>query len=163
MYPIDGVDLEMPYRNSYGDVESESYREYFIYEDGAFLSTYEAKQQFLSDYVSNIASVARNLFLVYPVPETAINIFQRNFQFCDDYKCYMQRDGIPLYLDDDHLSDSGAQMIIKQIQNSYQWMIDKVLTEERLKFETKWNFFNNIRTGVAISVILLLLILLSLR
>jgi uncharacterized membrane protein len=40
---------------------------------------------------------------------------------------------------------------------------DKMLADERLKFEKKWNFFNNIRTGVAISVSLLLLILLSLR
>ena len=40
---------------------------------------------------------------------------------------------------------------------------DKTLADERLKFETKWNFFNNIRTGIAISVSLLLLILLSLR
>ena len=40
---------------------------------------------------------------------------------------------------------------------------DKMLADERLKFETKWNFYNNIRTVVAISVSLLLLILLSLR
>ena len=42
-------------------------------------------------------------------------------------------------------------------------LTDKVLTEERSKFEIKWNVFNNVRTGVAISVMLLLLILLSLR
>ena len=40
---------------------------------------------------------------------------------------------------------------------------DETLTDERLNFETKWNFFNNIRTGIAISASLLLLILLSLR
>ena len=40
---------------------------------------------------------------------------------------------------------------------------DKMLADERLKFEKKWNFFNNIRTGISISVSLLLLILLSLR
>ena len=40
---------------------------------------------------------------------------------------------------------------------------EKMLADERLKFETKWNFFNNIRTGIAISVSLLLLIMLSLR
>jgi len=40
---------------------------------------------------------------------------------------------------------------------------DEALADERLKFETKWNFFNNIRTGIAISVSLLLLIILSLR
>ena len=40
---------------------------------------------------------------------------------------------------------------------------DKMLADERSKFEIKWNFFNKIRTGFAISVSLLLLILLSLR
>ena len=42
-------------------------------------------------------------------------------------------------------------------------MNHKTLAYERLKFEIKWNFFNNIRTVIAISVSLLLLILLSLR
>jgi hypothetical protein len=32
-----------------------------------------------------------------------------------------------------------------------------------LKFEAKWNFFNYIRTGIALSVSFLLLIILSLR
>ena len=40
---------------------------------------------------------------------------------------------------------------------------DKSLTEERVKFETKWNYFNNIRTVIAISVSILLLTLLALR
>ena len=40
---------------------------------------------------------------------------------------------------------------------------DKTLADARLKFETKWNFFNNIRTGIAISVSGLLLILLTIR
>ena len=39
---------------------------------------------------------------------------------------------------------------------------DKILADERLKFETKWNFFNKIRTGIAISVSLLMLIQLGL-
>ena len=40
---------------------------------------------------------------------------------------------------------------------------EEVITEERVKFERKWNYFNNIRTSISISVSLLLLILLSLR
>jgi len=40
---------------------------------------------------------------------------------------------------------------------------DQTLSEERLKFETKWNHFNNIRTGIAFSVSLSLLILLTIR
>ena len=40
---------------------------------------------------------------------------------------------------------------------------DKTLGDERLKFETKWNFFNKMRTGIAISVSLLMLVQLGLR
>ena len=39
----------------------------------------------------------------------------------------------------------------------------QTLADERLKFEAKWNFFNYIRTGIALSVSFLLLIILSLR
>ena len=40
---------------------------------------------------------------------------------------------------------------------------DEALADQRLKFETKWNFFNYIRTSIAISVSVLLLILLAIR
>ena len=40
---------------------------------------------------------------------------------------------------------------------------DKMLADERLKFETKWNFYNNIRTVFAIFVSLYMLILLGVR
>ena len=39
---------------------------------------------------------------------------------------------------------------------------DKTLAYERKNFEAKWNFFNKIRTGIAISVSILMLIQLSL-
>ena len=39
----------------------------------------------------------------------------------------------------------------------------ETIKDERVKFERKWNFFNNIRTSISISVTLLLLIMLSLR
>ena len=40
---------------------------------------------------------------------------------------------------------------------------DEAVKDERVKFERKWNYFNNIRTSISILVSLLLLILLSLR
>ena len=40
---------------------------------------------------------------------------------------------------------------------------DETLANERLKFETRWNYFNYIRTSIAISVSVLLLILLTIR
>ena len=39
----------------------------------------------------------------------------------------------------------------------------QTLREERLKFETKWNLFNNIRTGIAFSVSLILLLIMTVR
>ena len=40
---------------------------------------------------------------------------------------------------------------------------DEAIKDERVKFERKWNVFNNIRTSISVSATLLLLILLSLR
>ena len=40
---------------------------------------------------------------------------------------------------------------------------DETLANERLKFETRWIFFNYIRTSIAISVSVLMLILLTIR
>ena len=66
----------------------------------------------------------------------------------------------------------GVQGITIAIHIPLNNQIQKVLTEdlndeaikdERVKFERKWNYFNNIRTSISILVSLLLLILLSLR
>ena len=40
---------------------------------------------------------------------------------------------------------------------------DKDLGEERRKFQKKWNFFNNIRTSVAFSVCVTLILILTMR
>lgn len=37
------------------------------------------------------------------------------------------------------------------------------LKEERLNFENKWNYFNNIRTGIAFAVSLILLLIVTMR
>jgi len=37
----------------------------------------------------------------------------------------------------------------------------KTLSDERKVFETKWNYFNNIRTGIALFVILIFLLILT--
>ena len=42
-------------------------------------------------------------------------------------------------------------------------MTDKILGEERRKFQKKWNFFNNIRTSVAFSVCVTLILILTMR
>ena len=42
-------------------------------------------------------------------------------------------------------------------------MTDKDLGKERRKFQKKWNFFNNIRTSVAFSVCVTLILILTMR
>ena len=54
------------------------------------------------------------------------------------------------------LNNQIQKVLIKELN-------DKKITDERVKFERKWNFFNNIRTSISISVTLILLIILSLR
>jgi len=156
----------MPYRNSFGDLENQSYRENFVFENGEFLTSAEAKSQLIINYVESLANASNTLFLVHPVPETAINIFKRNSKYwnnnnqildeiytdandyvvrngfvneslerlkseniihiypsellCDEFKCYMQINGVPYYLDDDHLSDIGALLIVEKINETYQ-------------------------------------------
>lgn len=166
MYPIDEIELDMPFQNSFGDIESETYREYFVYENGNFNTSAASKKLLLENYVTSIASASRTLFLVHPVPETAIDIFDRNRRywmyngeilsdlfinesdyesrnefvlnlfdslttenivhirpqnlFCEESKCFLQRHGTPLYLDDDHLGDNGARLIVNEIFSSVQ-------------------------------------------
>lgn len=166
MYPIDEIELDMPFRNSFGDIENETYREYFVYENGNFNTSSASKKRLLEDYITSLANVSRTLFLVHPVPETAINISNRNLRywesnreilseifiderdyisrnvfvvslfesliadnivhirphnlFCEEAKCFLQRNGVPLYLDDNHLSDNGARLIVDEIFKSAQ-------------------------------------------
>lgn len=54
------------------------------------------------------------------------------------------------------LNNQVQKVLIEELNN-------EAIKEERLKFERKWNFFNNIRTSISILVTLLLLIILSLR
>ena len=67
------------------------------------------------------------------------------------------------------LSVQGITIIIHiPLNNHIQKVVieelsDEAIAEERVKFERKWNYFNNIRTSNSISVSLLLLILLSMR
>ena len=63
----------------------------------------------------------------------------------------------------------GITIVIHVPLNNYiqkvviEELNDEAIKDERVKFEKKWNFFNNIRTSISISVTLLLLIILSLR
>ena len=52
----------------------------------------------------------------------------------------------------------------KHIQNmNIDKMTDTTLDEERRKFEKKWNYYNNIRTGIAFSVSTILILIITTR
>ncbi len=52
----------------------------------------------------------------------------------------------------------------KHIQNIDIDITDsQTLSDERKNFDTKWNFFNNIRTGIALFLIFIFLLILTLR
>jgi peptidoglycan/LPS O-acetylase OafA/YrhL len=164
LFPLDGYDVTMPYKNSLGHLENESYREYGVYDQGAIHYDPKTKEKFLEIFIKKLAAASKTLFLVYPVPEMAgdiarANILYRNKTgeilqeiaipysdyesrnafvisvfdkldvshikrikpseiFCNSFSqghCMAQYDSVPFYLDDDHLSDIGAQMIIDEI------------------------------------------------
>ena len=157
LFPIPGAIEEMPYRNSEGSAEREEYREYEVWADGAFHVDADSKRRELTRFVTDVAGVARHLFLIDPVPESAIDIalenaiaFRRNGTIVRDIsfpradyerrnafvlsvfgaltvpnitrvateplfcglraidRCYVQLDTVPLYYDDDHLSQEGV-------------------------------------------------------
>ena len=52
----------------------------------------------------------------------------------------------------------------KHIQNIDIDITDsQTLSDERKNFETKWNYYNNIRTGIAVFVVLIFLLILTMR
>lgn len=163
MYPVEGYNLDMPYKNSEGFEEVEDYREYDVFVNRTLRRDAASKATVLERYITNIASAAKRVFLIYPVPETGINVAKLNVAhwektgnilqeimmpvedydnrnafvnkvfntiaisnvikvrtrdiFCTHQKrCIVQQGGIAWYLDDDHLSDLGAENLLADIE-----------------------------------------------
>ena len=74
-------------------------------------SDYELRNQFILGVMKDYESrKIGKLQVVYP-----------SSQLCSTYleaRCVAQVDGIPLYLDDDHLSDNGARLVVKAFEFS---------------------------------------------
>jgi len=85
LFPMDGSTIEMPYRNSFGDVEREKYREYHVLKDGEFYSDASTKKDALTKFVTKMSEVSRPLVLVFPIPETAIDIEANNRLHFQEY------------------------------------------------------------------------------
>lgn len=164
LYPIEGVKLDMPYRGSEGGVENEGYREFDVYKNGRFFRDKESKTQAVETFIRKIAVSSARVFLIYPVPETAIDVSKKNWKYWNAHnevlsridipyteytdrnafingifdrmkisnlikiktdmlfcnrtvvgRCDVQVDGIPLYFDNDHLSDEGAKLVVDAV------------------------------------------------
>jgi peptidoglycan/LPS O-acetylase OafA/YrhL len=80
LYPIDGLITQMPYVNSEGGVERESYREYAVNENGVLSFAEQAKEKALSNFIGDMLSTKSKLVLVYPIPEVAWDIASLNWR-----------------------------------------------------------------------------------
>jgi len=72
-------------------------------------SDYESRNQFVLRIFEDLElRGVEKLQVVYP-----------SNQLCNSYleaRCVAQVDGLPLYLDDDHLSDDGARLVIQEVE-----------------------------------------------
>jgi hypothetical protein len=107
VYPIPEAGWNVPrYITSY----------YLFYPDNVFsLSTGSTSYQVFQDCNKN-AYQALDRIGNYP---NLIRIYPENI-FCNEdlqHRCIVQKDGDILYRDDDHLSDAGAMLVIKDIMS----------------------------------------------
>lgn len=111
LYPIPGYIEDMPYRSQAGTVENEEYREYFVQEDNQYTVNVDSKTRALTSYIRHLARAAPQLILIYPIPETTIDIeaanrahFQRNRETLTNimtpYSDYTYRNKLVLQLFD---------------------------------------------------------------
>jgi len=95
LYPVDGTGIVMPYENSEGPIEREPYRETFVYENGSFQTNSTSKADSLTNYINSLAAVSSSLNLIYPVPETAINILYRNSRHWSETGAFLEDLSMP--------------------------------------------------------------------
>ena len=79
LYPIEGVVEDLTFRNADGYVETDiTYREYDVWTGNRFRRDAETKTLYMGRFLDMIASAARQVYLIYPIPETAIDIEKAN-------------------------------------------------------------------------------------
>jgi len=84
-FPLEGYIEKMPYEDSEGNVEQDAkYREYDVLVDGKLRRDFLSKEWALKEFLNNIYSNVNHLYLVYPIPETGIDIYRRNFRYYEE-------------------------------------------------------------------------------
>jgi peptidoglycan/LPS O-acetylase OafA/YrhL len=95
LYPIKKMITDMPYKNSEGGVEKESYREYAVNHDGVADFSAEAKSDSLKSFIDGFLSTGVRVFFVYPIPEIGWNVADANWRHFQDKKDVLASVSIP--------------------------------------------------------------------
>jgi peptidoglycan/LPS O-acetylase OafA/YrhL len=95
LYPIKGVIDQMPYQNSEGGREFESYREYAVIKDGKLDFSSKTKSEAVEELVEGFLATNQRIFFIYPVPEIAWNIAKKNFNYYKRYRTTLGEISIP--------------------------------------------------------------------
>jgi peptidoglycan/LPS O-acetylase OafA/YrhL len=166
LYPVPGEIDTLLFDNGEQGVETGDVpRTNYTLIDGKPSTLAEGKKQAITTFLDQVLATDKQVFLVYPAPESGWNVPRLNFHhlvvtdklvgtistsfdvykkrnrfvdtvldgvpdrtnlvrvkpadlLCNTFvpgRCVVQTDGIPLYFDDDHLSNAGARIVIGQI------------------------------------------------
>ena len=95
LYPIKGVIDQMPYQNSEGGREFESYREYAVIRDGKLDFSSRTKSEAVEELIKGFLATNQRIFLIYPVPEIAWNIAKKNWTYYKQQNAILSEISIP--------------------------------------------------------------------
>jgi hypothetical protein len=95
MFPVDNHINEMPYRNSEGGIEIESYRQYISVINGKMSFTADNKKKALTNFIDNLLISTNRLYLIYPVPEIGFDIARKNIYHYNKFNFPLQEISIP--------------------------------------------------------------------
>ena len=80
---------------------------------GIDLSMSSVKRDVIERRYSEVVS----LFDSFGENKNLVRIFPTKI-FCDENRCASNLQGVPLYYDDDHLSNEGAKLVVKEIMKN---------------------------------------------
>ena len=81
LYPIKNQIDDMPYKNSEGGMENETYREYVSVINGNISFTGVDKKLTINHFIDGLLSATNRLYLIYPIPEIGWDIARTNISY----------------------------------------------------------------------------------
>ena len=95
LYPVEGFIEDMPYKNSEGGFEKESFRQYAVLVDDNLKFDKHSKTAAVSELVNGLLSTNLRLFLIYPVPEIGWDISRLNWNHYKNNNTLLESISIP--------------------------------------------------------------------